>query len=163
MYWDNAKKLAVSGPFAEFFGNSLGIFKLFETQLFAKARSYNRFIPMPYKSSGRIEIVNQSSEILMFHYKVNFLKVPKQDDDMLYFHSHWRRELNTELEKDFEILPYVEGSSRYIGTHIGVIGNKLYEKIWFGEGEIKVNINGDDEFPTLVSTGTEDYIGSGWE
>ena len=27
---------------------------------------------------------------------------------------------------------------------------------------MKIYINGDDEFPTLVGTGTEDYIGTGW-
>ena len=32
---------------------------------------------------------------------------------------------------------------------------------WWGEGEIKVYL-GDDEYPTLVDTGTEDYFGGAW-
>jgi hypothetical protein len=29
---------------------------------------------------------------------------------------------------------------------------------WWGEGEVKVYLDGDREWPTLVGTGTEDYI-----
>ena len=29
---------------------------------------------------------------------------------------------------------------------------------WWGEGEIKFYIDGDDEFPTICGTGTEDYF-----
>ena len=29
---------------------------------------------------------------------------------------------------------------------------------WFGEGEIKFFMDGDDEFPTICGTGTEDYF-----
>jgi hypothetical protein len=32
------------------------------------------------------------------------------------------------------------------------------EKGWFGEGEIKFYLDGDDEFPTICGTGTEDYF-----
>jgi hypothetical protein len=33
---------------------------------------------------------------------------------------------------------------------------------WFGEGELKVYLDGDREWPTLVGTGTEDLVGSAW-
>ena len=33
---------------------------------------------------------------------------------------------------------------------------------WWGEGELKVYLDGDNEWPTLSGTGTEDYIGTGW-
>jgi len=29
---------------------------------------------------------------------------------------------------------------------------------WWGEGEIKFYIDGDDEFPTICGTGTENYF-----
>ena len=31
-----------------------------------------------------------------------------------------------------------------------------------GEGEVKMYLDGDSDSPTLVGTGTEDYLGSGW-
>jgi len=33
---------------------------------------------------------------------------------------------------------------------------------WWGEGEIKFFMDGDDEFPTICGTGTEDYFGGAW-
>jgi len=47
-------------------------------------------------------------------------------------------------------------------TMIGVIGNELYRGTWFGEGEVKIYLDGDTDYPTLSGTGTEDYIGTGW-
>ena len=29
---------------------------------------------------------------------------------------------------------------------------------WWGEGEIKFYLDGDEEFPTICGTGTEDYF-----
>jgi len=77
--------------------------------------------------------------------------------------AHFRRENPTTLRRDFEILPRVEGKGRFLGCSLGVIANtKAYGKTWWGEGEVKMYIDGDKEFPTLSGTGTEDYIATGW-
>lgn len=164
MYWDGEDKPAVSVPFAEFFGNGLGIFKRFETALFSnpEGRSHNSFIQMPYRKGAKIEIVNNTGTMIMFYYKINFLKVDELPEDAMYFHAFWNRDLKTELGVDFQILPKVEGEGRFLGTHIGVIGDTVYQDSWFGEGEVKIYLDGDDKYPTLCGTGTEDYIGSGW-
>ena len=164
MYWDDAEKPAVSVPFTDFFGIGLGLMRPFECELFSapEGRSHNCFIPMPYRTAARIEVVNESDEIIMFYYKIDFLQVPKHDDDVLYFHSYWHRDIKTKRGVDFEILPKIEGRGRYLGTNIGVVGDSTYKGTWFGEGEVKVYLDGDNKFPTLVGTGTEDYIGTGW-
>ena len=36
------------------------------------------------------------------------------------------------------------------------------ERYWWGEGEFKFYIDGDREYPTVCSTGTEDYFGGAW-
>ncbi|MDQ0885984.1 hypothetical protein QFZ81_001072 [Paenibacillus sp. V4I9] len=36
------------------------------------------------------------------------------------------------------------------------------ERYWWGEGEIKFYLDGDEEWPTLCGTGTEDYFGGAW-
>ena len=46
--------------------------------------------------------------------------------------------------------------------NMGVITNPIYQKSWWGEGEVKIYLDGDKELPTLNGTGTEDYIGTGW-
>lgn len=164
MFWDDAEKPAVSVPFTDFFGIGLGLMRDFESELFAspEGKSHNSFIPMPYRSAARIEVVNESENMVMFYYKIDFLKVEKHADDVLYFHSFWHRDIATKRGVDFEILPKVEGRGRYLGTNIGVIGDSTYQGTWFGEGEVKIYLDGDTDFPTLVGTGTEDYIGTGW-
>ncbi len=164
MYWDDSDKPAVSVPFTEFFGIGLGQMRPFECELFSapEGRSHNCFIPMPYRTAARIEVVNESDEIIMFYYKIDFIQVPSHADDVLYFHSYWHRDIKTTRGVDFEILPKVEGEGRYLGTNIGVVGDSAYIGTWFGEGEVKIYLDGDTDHASLVGTGTEDYIGTGW-
>ncbi|MCX6325059.1 MAG: DUF2961 domain-containing protein [Bacteroidia bacterium] len=164
MYWDGAKKPAVSAPIGDFFGIGLGMMVSFDSELFSnpEGRSFNIMIPMPYRESAKIEITNESSTYVLFWYDISFLKVPKIEADAMYFHAYWNRNLKTELGKDYEILPKVNGTGRYLGTNIGVIGDPAYKGTWFGEGEVKIYIDNDKDLPTLNGTGTEDYIGSGY-
>src|SRR5262249_40953488 len=83
-------------------------------------------------------------------------------DDVLYFHAFWTRVVKPELKKDFAILPAVNGKGRYLGMNMGVITDPVYQKSWWGEGEVKIYLDGDKDLPTLNGTGTEDYIGTGW-
>ncbi|WP_422351058.1 glycoside hydrolase family 172 protein [Flagellimonas sp.] len=164
MYWDGESKPAVSAPFTDFFGIGLGLMRPFENTFFSmpEGRSFNCAIPMPFRKSGRIEIVNESDAFLMFYYKVNMVKMPKLDKDAMYFHAYWNRDTATTKGVDYTILPKIEGKGRYMGTNIGVVGNEKYRGTWFGEGEVKIYKDGDSSFPTLAGTGTEDYIGTGW-
>lgn len=164
MYWDGAKKPAVSAPIGDFFGAGLGVLTAFDSELFSspEGRSFNMTIPMPFRKSARVVVTNESPYYVLFWYDIDYLKVNKLDDDAMYFHCYWSRDMHTKPGQDFEILPKVEGKGRYLGANIGVIGNKAFIGTWFGEGEVKAYLDGDDDLPTLVGTGTEDYIGSGW-
>jgi len=164
MYWDGEEKPAVSVPFTDFFSIGLGLMRPFENEFFSmpEGRSFNCAIPMPFRKAAKIEIVNLTDKFVMFYYKINMLKVPKLDEDALYFHAYWNRDTATTKGVDFAILPKINGKGRYLGTNIGVIGNKKYRGTWFGEGEVKIFLDGDEEYPTLSGTGTEDYIGTGW-
>jgi hypothetical protein len=164
MYWDGADKPAVSAPIGDFFGIGLGLMAPFDSELFSnpEGRSFNFTIPMPFRDGAKIEIVNEASSQVLFWYDINFLEMDQIPEDAMYFHTYWNRNLNTELGKDFVILPKVKGKGRYIGTNIGVIGAEAYRGTWFGEGEVKVYLDGDTDHPSLQGTGTEDYIGTGW-
>ena len=164
MYWDGETKPAVSVPFTDFFGIGLGLMRPFENVFFSmpEGRSFNCAVPMPFRKSGKIQIVNESDAFLMFYYKINMVKLPSLEEDAMYFHAYWNRDTATNKGVDYTILPKVEGRGRYMGTNMGVIGNEKYRGTWFGEGEVKIYLDGDDPFPTLSGTGTEDYIGTGW-
>jgi hypothetical protein len=165
MYWDNEVKPAVSVPFGDFFGIGLGKTAVYENALFAnpEGRSFNCFIQMPFKKAARIELVNQSSvDLPMVFYDIDLQLLNKWDDSFLYFHSYWHRDTATVLEKDFEILPTIKGKGRFLGSNISVNANPKYKDCWWGEGEVKIYLNGDDKYPTMVGSGTEDYIGTAW-
>jgi len=165
MYWDGAQKPAVSAPIVDFFGIAHGLTARYDNALFSspEARSFNFFIPMPFRKSGRITVTNESESEVWLWYDINYLKMNSIPDNAMYFHAYWNRDLQTTLGEDYEILPRVEGVGRYLGANIGVIGgDTLYRGTWFGEGEVKIYLDGDTENPSLMGTGTEDYIGSGW-
>ena len=164
MHWDNAEKPAVSVPLGDFFGAVNGKIIKMETALFSspEARSFNCVVPMPFRTHAKITLTNEMDRhVRLFVFEVNVLRTPPLDDDVMYFHAHWRRERWTTVGEDFEILPKVEGAGRFLGTHVGLI-KKPENEGWWGEGEVKIYLDGDDPWPTLVGTGTEDYIGSGW-
>ena len=166
MYWDGAAKPAVSAPVGDFFGIGLGMKAPFQSAFFSdpEGRSFNCFIPMPFKTAMKIVFVNESKEDLgELFYDVDYTIGDKHPANMLYFHAHYRREMPTTIKKDYEILPKVTGKGRYLGANIGVIVNrKEYFNTWWGEGEIKMYLDGDTTNPTINGTGTEDYIGTAW-
>jgi hypothetical protein len=164
MYWDGATKPAVSAPIGDFFGTGLGLMVPFDSELFSnpEGRSFNFTIPMPFRKSAKIEIINESSSHVLFWYDINLIKLSELENDIMYFHVYWNRDPKTKLGNDYEILPKLEGLGRYIGANLSVIGDTLFRGTWFGEGEVKIFLDGDDAYPSLVGTGTEDYIGTGW-
>jgi len=165
-YWDGCEKPAVSAPLGDFFGTGLGRTAAFQSALFAspEGRSFVCYVPMPFRNGMKMVITNETqTDLNLLFYDVNYTIGDKHDEDMLYFHAHYRRENPTTIQKDYEILPNISGKGRYLGCNIGVIINKdLYYSSWWGEGEVKVYLDGDTEYPTLCGTGTEDYIGTGW-
>ena len=53
----------------------------------------------------------------------------------------------------------VRGKGYYVGTYMALCA---LERYWWGEGEMKFFLDGDEEFPTVTSTGAEDYFGGAW-
>ena len=73
--------------------------------------------------------------------------------------SDQEREKLTQLQKDYTILDGVKGRGHYVGTYIA---HTSLERYWYGEGEMKFYIDGDEEYPTICGTGMEDYFGGSW-
>jgi hypothetical protein len=164
MYWDNSDKPAVEVPLGDFFGAILGEMRPFEAELFSspEGRSLNSTVPMPFRTAARITFTNESDKDLrQLFYDVNYTLGEEHPENSLYFHASWSRQRWTELAEDFEILPVIEGRGRFLGTHVGIIGHP--DNVgWWGEGEVKIYLDGDTDLPTLVGTGTEDYVGTAY-
>jgi hypothetical protein len=162
--WDDAARPAVSAPLGDFFGIALGRRTPFECALFSdpEGRSFNCFVPMPFRKGARITLTNESEKRLPhLFYDVDLLLDVEHTEETLYFHAHWRREAPNVLGQEYVILPHVKGSGRFLGCNLGIIADVAYDGTWWGEGEVKCRFGGE-EHPTLCGTGTEDYIGTGW-
>ncbi len=166
MYWDDQTQASVEAPLQDFFGIPFARQVRFESSLFSnpEGRSFNCFIPMPFKQRALVTIENQSArDAAEFFYDIDCTVGDRLPDVPACFHARYSRENPTTPKKDFEILPLITGRGRYLGCNVGIRPVGSYgEPFWFGEGELKVYLDGDKEFPTLVGTGTEDLAGSAW-
>jgi hypothetical protein len=165
MYWDGADKPAVDVPLGDFFCAGLGRPVAFQSALFTdpQGRSFNCYIPMPFKKGAKVVLTNESKTNLgSLYFDVDYITLAKQQPDMLYFHACWNRSVRGALGKDFEMLPTVTGKGRFLGVNVGVNVDASYGNTWWGEGEVKMYIDGDTDHPTINGTGAEDYIGTGW-
>jgi hypothetical protein len=164
IYWDGAATPAVSVPLGDFFLHGVAQMVPMETALFAspEGRSFVSYVPMPFRKSARVVLTNESGKRINIFYDVDSHTVASQPADALYFHAWWHRERATALGHDFRILPHILGHGRFLGASIGVLTNTAYERSWWGEGEVKIRLDGDGDHASLVGTGTEDYIGSAW-
>ena len=165
IFWDGAKTPAVSAPLGDFFAQNAGEMVRMDNALFAspEARSFVTYIPMPFRKGARIVITNESDTPLTnIFYDIDYRSMTDLPDDALYFHAWWSRNRATTPGKDFDILPQVQGRGRFLGASVGVETNPVYGKSWWGEGEVRIFLDGDRDHPSLSGTGTEDYIGTGW-
>jgi len=163
MFWDGQAKPAVDVPMGDFFVFNLGKDAPFQSEFFSsgEGRSFNCYLPMPFRKHARITLTNEGKENCMLFYDVDFLMtiVPA---DALYFHAYWTRKWTGNLGDDFEMLPKTNGAGRFLGVSVGLNVDSSYGKTWWGEGEVKMYLDGDTKYPTINGTGSEDYLGSAW-
>lgn len=162
MYWDNEEEPSVEVPLGDFFLN--GFARGYEVvsipMVVNPKRGMNCYIPMPFKTRAKVTIENQhAGELHAFFYQIDYCLYDDTPEDLGYFHAQWRRESLTRPQKDYVLVDNIKGHGHYIGTHLML---STLERYWWGEGEMKFYIDGDDEYPTQCSTGTEDYFGGAW-
>lgn len=162
-FWDEQSKPAVDVPMGDFFGYNLGKKVAFQSALFSsgEGRSFNCYIPMPFRKAARVVLTNEGKEPAKLFYDIDFV-LQKIASTALYFHACWNRQMKARLGEDFVVLPKVSGKGRFLGMTVGVNTDSAYGKSWWGEGEVKMYVDGDGQYPTIAGTGTEDYIGSAW-
>jgi len=162
-FWDGSVKPAVDVPLGDFFLYNLGTQVRFETSLFStgEGRSYNCYIPMPFKKAAKVLLINEGKERVKLYYDIDFM-LHKLPSNALYFHAWWNRQWSGQLGDDYVLLPKVKGKGRFLGVSIGLNTDSSYSKSWWGEGEVKMYLDGDSEYPTINGTGAEDYLGSAW-
>lgn len=162
MYWDDEENPSVESPLGDFF--CCGFAKAYPVNSMPVAvnptRGFNCYFPMPFGKKAKITIENQNTEAVpSFFYQVDYCLCDGLPENTGYFHAQWRRQRVTEKQKDYVILDGVKGAGQYVGTFMALT---TLERYWWGEGEVKFYLDGDQDYPTICGTGTEDYFGGAW-
>jgi hypothetical protein len=172
IYWDGQDHPSVETPMSDFFsmhwsdGNGIFDGPLVHVNSLPVAvnpnKGMNCFWEMPFRKHCKITLQNaHPKDARTLYYQINYTlgEIP---ENAAYFHAQFRRVNPLGYLVPYTILDGVKGKGHYVGTTMGwgINNNK-----WWGEGEIKFFMDGDQEFPTICGTGTEDYFGGayGWD
>ena len=192
MFWDSSPAPCVEAPIADFFGIGHGIVKNFWSLPLAMSpqdgKGFNCWFPMPFASDARIEVTNEAASGMIFHYYVDYDEHARLDDDLLRFHTQWRRENPTtgwgegrfdddlssggrmgEARQKAWGTPNLDGAGNYVimeatgrghyaGCNLNVDCFARARDDWYGEGDDMIFIDGEKWPPSLHGTGTEDYF-----
>lgn len=159
-YWDDSEIPSVECPIGDFFGaaevNKLIPYSSLMTCVNPR-NGLNCYWEMPFRKRCKITFENLSPENTVLFYQIDMLlgEVP---EDVGYFHAQFRRTNPVPQKQVYTIVDGIKGRGQYVGTYMYWT---VHSNDWWGEGEIKFYIDGDDEFPTICGTGTEDYFCGG--
>lgn len=157
-YWDDETEPSVEVPVGDFFAAGWGMGN--EPQISSLAicvnprSGFNSYWQMPFRKGARITMENLGEKKATVYYQITY-SLEAVSEATPYFHAQFRR-VNPLPEKEvFTIVDGIKGRGHYVGTYLAHGANSPG---WWGEGEIKFFIDGDDEFPTICGTGEEDYF-----
>ncbi|MCK6470371.1 MAG: DUF2961 domain-containing protein [Planctomycetes bacterium] len=161
IYWDGEKTPSVEVPLGDFFCcPHAKRTKVLSLPINVNpSGGFNSYWPMPFRKHAKITVENQYwDDQSGFFYQVDYAltDVPKE---AAYFHAQFRMGMTTRENPDFVVLDGVKGKGHYVGT---ALGWNQFSDGWWGEGEMKFYLDGDGKFPTICTTGTEDYFGGAW-
>ena len=156
IYWDDETEPSVECPVGDFFGMGWGQYaKLTSLAVNVNPGSaFNCYWPMPFRKKCRITMENIADADMILYYQVDYI-LTQVENDAAYFHAQFRRVNPLPFKQDYVLTEGIKGRGHYVGTYLawGVHSNG-----WWGEGEIKFFIDGDQAYPTICGTGTEDYF-----
>src|SRR5689334_2061983 len=156
IYWDGAETPSVECPVGDFFACGWGEYAQVSSLAVCvnPGSAFNCYWEMPFRSRARITLTNDSVEERVLYYQVTYA-VCDVPDDAASFCAQWRRVNPLPTGEVVTILDGVQGRGQYVGTYCAW---GVHNSGWWGEGELKFFLDGDDEFPTICGTGTEDYF-----
>jgi hypothetical protein len=162
MYWDGETTPSVEAPIGDLFCNGWcqpANVTALPINVNPK-QALNCYLPMPFGKHARVTVENRATEsdVAHFFYAITYALTPIDADDA-YFHAQFRRTNPLPYLQPYTILDGVRGRGHFVGTYMAWQQNNAG---WWGEGEVKFYLDGDDEFPSLCGTGTEDYFGGAW-
>jgi hypothetical protein len=165
VFYDGAEQASIDVPALDFFGATLGRPSAMATALTTvqEARGFNAYFPMPFEQSVRVVLSNESAAAFPLYYQIDYtLDDSEQTREPSYLHVEYRRQNPTQPKQDFVISSGLRGPGRFLGCVVGIRVNQDGVFSWYGEGELKIYLDGDEDYPTICGTGLEDYVGTAW-
>ena len=156
IYWDDSELPSVECPVGDFFACGWNEYAQISSLAICvnPGSALNCYWEMPFRKRCKMTMTNRADEDMVLYYQIDYAlaDIPA---DAAYFHAQFRRVNPLPYKQVYTILDGVSGQGHYVGTYMawGVNNNG-----WWGEGEIKFYLDGDEEFPTICGTGTEDYF-----
>jgi hypothetical protein len=159
-YWDHAEEPAIEVPLGDFFASGWGSFAQVSSSMIVvnPHGGFNSYWPMPFQRHARLTVENLGFTDAQLYYQVSYETTPDLDG-LGYLHAQFRRNNPLPTGNTHVLLDGVAGQGHYVGTYLAWGSNSPG---WWGEGELKVYLDGDADFPTICGTGTEDYFGGAW-
>lgn len=160
-YWEGQEHASIEAPLGDFFGFAHGHSPPYSSAVHSVGAklALNIWLPMPFFSQARLTITNDLPIAVPLFFQIDYTIGDELDRDLGHLHALFRRESPTTAGRDYEIVPQRSGRGRYLGAVIGV---RPTNPNWWGEGEARIYLDGDDPFPTIAGTGAEDYVGLSW-
>ena len=160
MYWDGEQEASVEVPVGDLFCNGWGERSDVNSIPVAvnPAGGMNSYWQMPFRKQARLTMENRAPEKAVLYYQIDYTLTDIPEDEA-YFHAQWRRTNPVPYKEVYTILDGVTGHGHYVGTYLAW---QVNNNGWWGEGEIKFYMDGDQDYPTICGTGTEDYFGGAW-
>ena len=159
-WWDQSDEPAIEVPLGDFFCQGWGRFAQVSSAVIAvnPHGGFNSYWPMPFAESARISIENRAGRATTLYYQITY-ELGVDTRELGYLHAQFRRRNPVPRGQTHPILDRIDGHGHYVGTYLAWGVNSPG---WWGEGEIKFYLDGDQDFPTIAGTGSEDYFGGAW-
>ena len=181
MYWDGNDYPSVEAPIGPFFGNGWNeTYDVVTTPLSVSpgwGKSYVSYFAMPFAKGARIEIENQTGEVIQsFYYNIDYTEMPALPENTGRFHAWYNHQITEALpdgENEWGLLGETgknpKGENNYVFADIKgkgqFVGVNYYVNcpttMWYGEGDEMFFIDGE-AMPGMNGTGTEDFFNTSW-
>jgi hypothetical protein len=127
IYWDGEASPSVDCPLVDFFCDPAGTRDEVNTALVNVRRGFNAYFPMPFRKSGRVELVydgplgpgDELWQLMPCYSYVCYRSLKKVPADTGYFHASWRQEGLLLGKQDYVALE-ARGKGKVVGWNVTV-------------------------------------------
>jgi hypothetical protein len=164
IYYDDEPEPAVQCPLPDFFGHGCNAKGEFFSSLLIECapKSYNCYIPMPYRKRARVVVRNDLDKPVMSYSFVEYEKMPAWQEEWGYLHATYSRRA-FQLKGDTRVtFLQLQGQGHLIGRQFSIATDEplFHDFSYVMEGNNEVDLDGRER--VLDYLGSEDSFTFSW-